>query len=180
MKGLLWICVAAMAVSCNSADTKSTGKDSTGAASPTSAAVSPADMPYKIDNYREWEPGSSSNMVNAMNALKKWEEGKMDESVTYFADTIRVEFDGPGMTLSNDSLKHVFMSGWNEYKSVSIKMQDAESVISKDKKEEWVTLWYRQTTETKKGVKDSVDVINDIRMKNGKIVLLDEYTRKLH
>ncbi len=34
-------------------------------------------------------------------------------------------------------------------------MEDWESVISKDKKEEWVTLWYSQKWEDMKGKTDS-------------------------
>ncbi|MDQ6889125.1 MAG: hypothetical protein M3Z56_02435 [Bacteroidota bacterium] len=59
-------------------------------------------------------------------------------------------------------------------------MQDWESVISKDKSEEWVTIWYRQKWEDMNGRKDSTDVVNDLKLKNGKIMRLDEYTRKLH
>ena len=59
-------------------------------------------------------------------------------------------------------------------------MQDWESVISKDKNEEYVTIWYRQYGENEDGKKDSIDVINDLKMKNGKIIGLDEYRRKLY
>jgi ketosteroid isomerase-like protein len=59
-------------------------------------------------------------------------------------------------------------------------MTDWESVISTDKKEEWVTVWYTQHWETKKGEKDSSAIINDMRLKDGKIIRLNEYTRKLH
>jgi hypothetical protein len=59
-------------------------------------------------------------------------------------------------------------------------MDDWESVISKDKKDEWVTLWYRQKWEDNKGKSDSSDIVNDLKMKDGKIIRLDEYTRKLH
>lgn len=69
---------------------------------------------------------------------------------------------------------------WNSYKAVDIKMEDWESVISKDKSEEWVTIWYTEHWETKNGVKDSAAMVNDFKLSNGKIVKLDEYTRKLH
>jgi len=104
----------------------------------------------------------------------------MDETMKYFADSVKVQFDALDKKMSNDSLKAMFASGWNEYKSVKVKMEDFESVVSTDKKEEWVTLWYTQYWETKKGVKDSVDIINDLQLKNGKIMRIDEYTRKLH
>ena len=63
---------------------------------------------------------------------------------------------------------------------MNVKMDDWESVSSNDKKEEWVTLWYRQSWEDTKGKKDSADIIDDMNIKNGKIIRLDEYTRKLH
>lgn len=63
---------------------------------------------------------------------------------------------------------------------MEVKMDDWESVISKNKKEEWVTLWYRQKWEDMNGRKDSADIIDDLKLKDGKIVRLDEYTRKLH
>ncbi len=82
--------------------------------------------------------------------------------------------------MTNDSLKVFLTNGWNSYKTVKIKMGDFESVISKDKSEEWVTLWYTQSWETKAGVKDSVSTINDLQIKDTKIVRLSEHTRKLH
>ena len=65
-------------------------------------------------------------------------------------------------------------------KNYSIKMQDWESVISKDKTEEYVTLWYREYKENTNGKKDSMDVVNDLKMKDGKIIGLDQYIRRLH
>ena len=56
-------------------------------------------------------------------------------------------------------------------------MHDFESVISKDKKEEYVTLWYTEINTDKKGKMDSVAIINDLKISNGKIVSLDEAIR---
>jgi hypothetical protein len=53
-------------------------------------------------------------------------------------------------------------------------MNDWESVISADKKDEWVTLWYKQIQTDKKGKTDSLGVVDDAKIVNGKIVLLDE------
>ena len=70
----------------------------------------------------------------------------------------------------------VLLSVWKDL-SVKIDLHDFESVISKDKKDEFVTLWYNQTTTDKKGKVDSVSVINDLKISNGKIVALDEAFR---
>lgn len=144
------------------------------------AAASAENYPYTIQHPDNWEVGNTANTMTSLKCLKAWEEGKMDESMKYFADSVRVQFDGLDKKMSNDSLKAMFTGGWNTYKTVKIKMEDWESVISKDKTEEWTTLWYTQSWETKEGVKDSISVINDLQIKGGKVVRLSEHTRKLH
>ncbi|MEO5893138.1 MAG: hypothetical protein ABIQ31_23005 [Ferruginibacter sp.] len=146
----------------------------------TSASAIAENYPYTIEHPDNWEVGSTANTLIALNSLKAWEEGNMDESLKYFGDSVRVQFDGMDKKMSNDSLKVMLTQGWNNYKTIKEKMTDWESVISKDKSEEWVTLWYTQIWETKKGVKDSVDYVNDLQIKDGKIIRLSEYTRKLH
>lgn len=138
------------------------------------------DYAYTIAHPDYWEIGSQQNIFKALSALKAWENRNMDESLKYFADSIHIQFDGIDKTVPNDTLKAMFNQSAAMAKNWSVKMQDWESVISKDKKEEYVTLWYRQYEENNKGEKDSVDVINDLKMKDGKIIGLDEYKRKQH
>lgn len=156
-------------------ETKEAMKDST--------AVTPAaamNYPYTIEHPDYWEMGSNENTMAALNALKAYENGNMDESMKYFGDSVQVQFDGLDKTMSNDSLKAMFAASRSGMKSLEVRMDDWESVISKDKTKEWVTFWYRQKWEDMKGKRDSADFINDLQLKNGKIVRLDEYTRKLH
>lgn len=166
-------------ISCNNNGSGSSGtpKDST-AVAPAAPAV--MNYPYTIDHPDNWEMGSSQNTMVALSALKAYEQGNVPESVKYFGDSVHLQFDAYDKTLPADSLKAMFTKMRNELKSMSVKMGDWESVISKDKSEEWVTIWYRQFMEDLKGKKDSMDIIDDMQLKNGKIVRLDEYTRKLH
>ena len=60
------------------------------------------------------------------------------------------------------------------YGDLTINMQDYESVISADKQVEYVTLWYKQAWKDEKGKADSMNVIDDCKMKNGKMISLDE------
>lgn len=149
-----------------------------------STSVEPAavkmDYPYTIDHPDNWEMGSTANTMVALSALKTFESGNVAESMKYFGDSIHLQFDGLDKTLSADSAKTMFTQWRNNYKTMEVKMGDWESVISKDKKEEWVTLWYTQKWEDMKGKKDSAAFIDDLKIKDGKIVRLDEYTRKLH
>jgi hypothetical protein len=178
MKKLTFIFLTALACSCNNTQTatKDAAKD-TAAAAPT---ATPVNYPYTIEHPDNWEVGNTTNTMTSLSALKAWEDGKLDESLKYFGDSVRLQFDGLDKKMSNDSLKAILTRARNNYKTIKVKMYDWESVISKDKSEEWVTLWYSQMWETTKGVKDSADVIDDLQLKNGKIIRLSEYTRKLH
>jgi hypothetical protein len=80
--------------------------------------------------------------------------------------------------MSNDALKSMFGKHRSDIKSMNIQMYDWEPVISKDKKDEYVTIWYKQKWEDMNGKSDSVALINDCKMKNGKIVEISEFTRR--
>lgn len=164
-------------ISCKngSSPTTEANKDSTASTS----TAQKMDYPYTIEHPDNWEIGSQQNTFNALSALKAWETGNIDESLKFFADSAKVGFDGFDKKVSKDTLKKMITPG-KMVKSISIKMQDWESVISKDKKDEYVSLWYRQYVESPDGKKDSIDVFNDIKIKDGKIIGLDEYKRKLH
>ena len=180
MKKLVLFFMTAIALSCNNGTSTAVEAKKDTAAATATAAPAPMNYPYTIDHPDNWEVGSTANTMTALSALKAWEDGKVDESVKYFGDTVHVRFDGLDKKMTNDSLKTFFTASRNSFKSITVKMGDWESVISKDKSEEWVTIWYKQTWEPLKGKKDSSDVINDLKLKDGKIVILNEYTRKLH
>ncbi len=79
--------------------------------------------------------------------------------------------------MGKDSLIALFKRSRSEAKSMTIKMEDFESVKSKDGKEEYVSLWYKQIWEDQKGKKDSVECMDDMRIENGKIALLNQKIR---
>ena len=180
MKKMILFFLAGIAFSsCNNqgTETKEATKDST-----TTAAAEPATLnyPYTIDHPDYWEMGTNQNTMVALGALKAFENGNIPETMKYFGDSVQLQFDGLDKTLPADSLQAMFTNMRNGYKSINVKMNDWESVISKDKKQEWVTLWYREKWEDTKGKTDSLDIIDDLKLKDGKIVRLDEYSRKLH
>jgi hypothetical protein len=180
MRKLTLFFLAAIAfASCNNAgtDTKEAVKDST--APPTPAPIA-MNYPYTIDHPDNWDMGSTTNTMTALSALKGYETGNIADAMKYFADSIHLQFDGLDKTFPADTVQAMFTKYRSAMKSFDVKMNDWESVISKDKKEEWVTMWYRQHWEDMKGKKDSADIIDDVKLKDGKIVRLDEYTRKLH
>lgn len=141
------------------------------------ATTAATEYPYKINKPDNWDINSSGNTVIALSALKAFEDNKIDESVSYFADTVHWRSDYFDANLSKDSLKAMFTTMRNSLSSTKIDMHDFESVISKDKKEAWVTLWYVQHITDKSGKEDSVALINDFKMDKNKIVELNETVR---
>jgi len=81
-------------------------------------------------------------------------------------------------TFSKDSLRKMFTAQRSDLKSMKIYMDDYESVKSKDGKQQYVSLWYKQIWEDKKGNTDSIEQMNDLRIVNGKIASLSEKSRR--
>ncbi len=136
------------------------------------------DYPYTIKQPDNWDEGSKQNTLSALKALKAWENKNMDEALAYFGDSIDVAFDGLEKKVSNDTLRAMIKP--DSLTTYRVRMQDWESVTSKDKKDEYVTIWYREFKVDNKGKTDSIDILDDLKMKGGKIIGLDQYARKLH
>ncbi|HQW84079.1 MAG TPA: hypothetical protein PK987_06460 [Ferruginibacter sp.] len=176
MKSILILgCIAFFAISCNNNATEK----STAPVSDSTAAVK-YEYPYTLDKpYQDWQPGDQQNAVNVMKGLKAWENNNIAECVTYFGDSCDLQFDNFRAVLPHDSLANFFATGRAKITSIKVEMQDWESVISKDKKDQWVTLWYNQTITNKDGKTQMISVVNDAKIVNGKIVVLSENTQRI-
>ncbi|WP_316785422.1 hypothetical protein [Pedobacter frigiditerrae] len=145
----------------------------------TATAGSSADTtkyPYTIKDPEEWEMNKDpKNLLAAMNAVKAFENLDTAALKEFIGDSINLVVDG----YEFKGLKAEFIKSaqeeMNKYKNITITLQDRESVINKDKTEEWVSLWYKQVHETKDGKKDSLNFFNDLRIKNGKVIIWSEY-----
>lgn len=133
--------------------------------------------PYSLEKPDNWDIGSKENTLLVMNALKAFEDNKVEDCLSYFADTVRWRADYMDQTLSKDSLRVAMTNLRNSIQAVQVKMGDFESVISKDKKDEWVTLWYTEIVTDKTGKTDSLAMVNDIKVSKGKIIELNESVR---
>ena len=165
MRKLLTIAVMATIIfSCKNAEDKK-------------EATSDITYPYSLEKPDNWDIGSKENTLLVMNALKAFEDNKVEDCLSYFADTVRWRADYMDQTLSKDSLRVAMTNLRNSIQALQVKMGDFESVISKDKKDEWVTLWYTEIVTDKTGKTDSLAMVNDIKVSNGKIVELNESVR---
>ncbi len=123
--------------SCNDqgTETKESTKDST---SPAPAAMN---YPYIIKKPDNWDIGSQQNTMIVLSSLKAYENGNVDEALKDWADSVYLQFNAMDTTMSKGSIKAMFTKQRSNWKTMNVKMDDWESVISKDKSEEWVTLW---------------------------------------
>lgn len=179
MRKLLFIACVASLAACNNAATTETKTDSTASATVVPDKKPLPSFPYTLEKpWSNWQIGDPQHIVTAMTALKAYETGDIATCVKGFGDSVELHFDGFRAKLSNDSLAKWFTAGRNGYTAYKVTMGDFESVISEDKKTEYVTLWYKQVTTDKKGKTDSVSVVNDCKIANGKIIELDEKTQR--
>ena len=171
--------VLLIAASCNNKkeETKATNADSSAVVSNEAAKPVPV-YAYTLDHpYGDWQPGDAQNTANAMSCLKAFEDNNIAEAVKYIADSVRLRVDNFDQKVSHDSCAALFTSWRNHYSAMKVHMEDYESVISKDKKDEWVTMWYKQINTGKDGKVDSVYCIDDAKFVNGKMVDLEEAVR---
>jgi hypothetical protein len=167
-------CLAVILTSCNNAETSKTVTDSTAA---TVAVPSEVVLPIKLAvPYRNWQIGSNENVVTAMSSLKFFIDKDFIAMAGTIGDSLELDFDYMQSKISHDSAVNMMTAMRPQYNDLKVAMYDYVSVISADKSEEWVTLWYKQSWKTDKGVADSMNVINDIKLKNGKMIGLNEKT----
>lgn len=178
MKQLIILATAILFITgCNNNDKKNEGAGADNAKA-ASATMETFDYPYNLSKpYQGWQPGDQKHAVAVLKMIKAWESKKLAECLGYFGDTVDMRVDMFQKVMPHDSLLSVLESSWADMASVTVKMDDWESVISPDKKDEWVTLWYKQIMTNKKGMVDSLSIVNDAKIVNGKITVFDEHIR---
>ncbi len=175
MKQFIVITFLAVALaSCNDADKE---KKEVAPIEVKGVPIAEVKMPIVLERpYRNWQIGSTENVVAAMSGLKAFVDKDFAALAAVTGDSLELDFDYLHTTMSRDSAMNMFTAQRALYNDLKVNMYDYVSVISADKTEEWVTFWYKQSWKNGKGVADSMNVTNDIRMKNGKMVELDEKT----
>lgn len=141
-----------------------------------SASADTTKYPYTIKKIQKWEMNSDSkNLTTAMNFIKTFENLDTASMGKVLADSVWITLDGYKFKGTKPEFLKQVQGEFTKMSSFKIEMQDAESVINKDKTEEWVSLWYSQVSTSKDGKTDTVNLFNDIKMKNGKVLGLSEY-----
>jgi len=160
--------IALLFVACQNKEAKTTSTE-------------PADStkyPYAIKNAQTWEMNNDSkNALTAMTLIKTFENLDTAGMSKILTDSVWFNLDGYKFKGTKTQFLNEIQAEFAKMSGFKIEMEDMESVINKDKSEEWVSLWYTQVSTTKDGKSDTVRLFNDIKLKDGKVSGLSEYVQ---
>ena len=160
----------AVITSCRNNNSQNTAGNNSGTAG--------APYAYSIAHPDQWEWGDKNNIRIALDGLKAYEKGNISAAFKDYADTVLIQMDGFERRLSKDSLLSLFLRERSSIRRMGIEMNDFVSLRSKDGRSEYVSLWYKQLWEDQFGRIDSLECMDDLAFKNGKIVLWNEKVRR--
>lgn len=129
---------------------------------------------YSLD----WQPGDEKNAVLALNSLNKYINGDIKGAFSDFGDSIVFVTDEFLFKGRKDSLETLLTSMRTQLVSMSFAPDTWLTAYYPDKKDTWVTVWGVQKWTTKKGITDSFYLVEDIKVKDGKILEIDEKMRR--
>jgi len=171
-KSLLLLLTCAVFFACNSDTKQDDAKSDSGAKK--DSLVYPFTAKYSLN----WQPGDEKLAVFALNSLKKYVDGDVKGSFEAFADSIEFFGDKFHFVGKKDSLLAIMVKMRSGYSSMSVHPDTWMTVYYPDKKDTWVTLWSTNISTDLKGVTDSVYLVDDVLIKNNKIVEIDEKNRR--
>jgi hypothetical protein len=133
--------------------------------------------PFTPKYSNNWQPGDEKNAVIALTAFKKYLDGDVKGCFDAFADSIAFIADKFYYNGKKDSLLAMMIPMRAALTSASAEVDAWETVYYPDKKDTWVTVWNKEKFTDKKGKTDSVYLVDDILMRDGKIDAIMESQR---
>ncbi len=168
MKKILPLLAVALLMACQNKDATESQK----------TLLDTTTFPYQIKNYGQWQMNlDQKNVTVAMNAVKAFASLDTAALKPLLGDSVHLTIDGYEFKGTKSQFLQVAQEEMSKYKRIRIEMMDMESVMSRDKKTEYVSLWYKQFNETKDGKMDSIKLFNDFKIKNGKVLEWEEYAQ---
>jgi hypothetical protein len=176
MKNLLNCAIIMLTVFCAGCNSNSNTSSKESSDTTNTVAAAETKLPYTKPKNKDWEINKDEqNTLIALNALKAIENKDYQAISNSTADSIRSEIDGLRFKGTKAQMMEENRKFFATLKNIKIVPHDWESVIDKNKSEEWVSVWYTQYWEDMKGKRDSLNVFNDIGFKDGKIIQWNEY-----
>ncbi|RZJ90214.1 MAG: hypothetical protein EOO20_08775 [Chryseobacterium sp.] len=134
--------------------------------------------PYEFKKVQEWEMNKDAkNGLTTLNVIKSFENMDTLAMGKLLHDSVWFNLDGYKFKGTKSQFLKDVTGEFARMRNLKIEMEDMESVINKDKTEEWVSLWYKQVTTTKDGKVDTIQLYNDFKLKDGKVQGMSEYVQ---
>jgi hypothetical protein len=135
---------------------------------------------YPVKNAGYWITDTShANIIIALKALKAFEKNDTAEMSKFFTDTLMAEFDGCTFIGARSQYLAKTKTIRDSLKNLSVKLYDWQSVSSRNRKEAWVTIWTLRSFDNSTGQRDSLEYVQDMQFKDGRIVKTGEYLRHI-
>jgi hypothetical protein len=135
-------------------------------------------IPLPQDTLSIGNRGNEKNAVIVLNCLKQYLAGDMKGAIENFADTVEFIGDQFYFKGKKDSLAAILGEECGNMASVSKTFDSWMTTYYPDQKDTWVTLWYVEKWTDKKGKTDSLYYTDDVKLRNGKILMYDEKIRR--
>ncbi|PWU03688.1 MAG: hypothetical protein C5B52_02990 [Bacteroidetes bacterium] len=174
------LAVACILFSCNQS-----AKTPTDAAPPDSSskkeepkAAANVVFPYTPSYSSNFEIGDPENSKKILQLWRYYEENKLSEGRSLFADTVTFRLGNGGMiTGPADSLLAGATKDRSMYTSVIDSVHAFTCIKEPSKNENWVIIWAEEFRTDKKGKKTSNDMQESWLLKDGKVVYVEQFTK---
>lgn len=146
-----------------------------------SSRETPANLPMPLSYSGKSEFGSAENQITVMKWNKFMGERNVDSAFTLIADSLTVNLaDGAVLNTSRDSAKKVVMGMMQTMKAIKLQYIAALPINVTDKGDEWVLSWTDEAYDHNDGKKTHFIMHEDYLLKNGKIRLVNQYSRTVN
>ena len=147
----------------------------------TASTTDTVAMPYKATYSSSFVISDSTKNTKAvLQSYKDWEDNKLDNAPSYFADTVAENFwNGDFLKVKRDSLIKLGHKFRDSLSNVKIEITAYVALHSTDKNSDWVLVWYKETDTYKTGKIDSAYYQDDNQLVNGKIVWINNKRQAL-
>ena len=177
MRKVCVLAILSLIIACNSGPKEDVSSVAPAKDSTENGSSENVSYPYTASYSSKFEIGSANHANLILSLWKDWDNNTFDNSRNSFADTVTMYFwDGTRLHASRDSILAAAKQMRGNYSKVASRVDAFIPLRSKDKNEDWVTVWGMETHTDKKGITDSINLQETWRLnKDGKADLVYQF-----